>query len=231
MKKRIAFLLLCVVVLCSCHNGRATAFTVNGHGVEKDELLFYMNRLLDVTVSELETQYDLDETDQDFWNSPAGDTTPLEILKSAAVEKITRIKVELLCAGENGIERLPLDYSAQMRLWKRDNDERQRKDAHGETVYGSVLRSFYSFFQDGYLSTQNELKAALEQQGKIVVSEGEMKTYYAVHRAEMTGSFEEMQNTIYGWIANEKYEKYVDSLVEQAKIVYQDMTVDPADLT
>ena len=231
MKKIIISLLLCMLIMCGCSSGTATAFTVNGCDVEKDELLFYMNRLLDVTVSDIETQYGVSATDNGFWDTPVGDTTPLEILKSAAVEKITRIKLEFLCAQEYDIETIPINYSQQMEAWKRDNDERQRKDANGETVYGNVLRSFYTYFQDNYLSVQSSLKTALVENGIITITDNELEEYYNEYKSDLNGSFEESENVVYGWILDEKYESYIDSLESSVKISYEDMQVETSELT
>lgn len=229
--KKVAVLLLVLMLLCGCSDGTRTAFTVNDLAVEKDELLFYMNRSLDVVVSEIETEYGLDGTEDGFWETPAGDTTPLEILKSTAVKNITRIKVEMLCARDNGVQTLPLSYSAQMRAWKKDNNNRQRMAAEGETVYGQVLRSFYTYFQDEFLTMRDDLMWELYSKGVITVTEAEKRDYYNANRAELTEDYDTHEPTIRYWLLSERYEAYIDSLAESAEISLEDMTVDTSRLT
>ncbi len=230
MKKVIVSLLLLLVFLSGCSTELNTAFTVNEIEVERKELLFYMNRLLDETVADIETEYNISATEENFWNTPVGDTTPLEILKKAAVEEIVRIKTQMLCAEEYDIEVLPFEYSEQIRAWERDNNERQRKADNGETVYGNVLRSFYTYFQDNFLSMQNELKLALEKKNLIKITEKEMEAYYNKYESELDRSFDEVKDIVYGWILNEKYDKYIDSLVGSAEVVYENMSIDSTEL-
>ena len=230
MKKVIVSLLLCLIFLSGCSDNQNTAFTVNDVAVERKELLFYMNRLLDETVADIETEYDISATEENFWNTPVGDTTPLEILKLAAVEKIVRVKSEMLCAEKYDIEVLPFEYSKQISAWERDNNERQRKADNGETVYGNVLRSFYTFFQDRFLTMQNELKVTLEKKGLIKITEAELKACYDKYKSEMNNSFDEAKNTVHGWVLNEKYEKYIDSLTDSAEVIYKNMDIDSNEL-
>lgn len=231
MKKVIVSLFLCIVLLSGCSTNKDTAFTVNEVSVERKELLFYMNRLLDETIADIETEYNISAAEDGFWNTPVGETTPLEILKSAAVEKIVRIKTEMLCAKEYNIAVLPFEYSKQIKVWERDNNERQWKADNGETVYGNVLRSFYTYFQDEFLSMQNELKLELEKNGTIKITEKELKACYEEYETELNCSFEEAKNTVFGWVLNEKYEKYIDSLMPSAEIVYENMDIDYNELS
>lgn len=230
MKRLIVALLLCLLILSGCSAEQSVAFTVNDIEVERKELLFYMRRLLDETVADIETEYNISAADDDFWNTPVGDSTPLEILKSAASEKIVRIKSEMLCAKEHGIDVLPFAYSKQIAEWERDNNERQRKADNGETVYGTVLRSFYTFFQDNFLSMQNELQLVLEKEGILKVTEKEAEEYYNKYKSVLNASFEESENTVYGWLLNEKYEKYIDTLSSSAEVVYKNMDIDSSEL-
>lgn len=229
--KRLVTLLLVCVLLCGCSAGTHTAFTVDGVAVEKDELIFYMNRSLDVVVSDIETDYALDGTEDGFWETPAGDTTPLEILKSTAVKEISRMKVEMLLARENGIKTLPLDFSKQMSDWKRDNNNRQRKAAEGELVYGQVLRSFNTFFQDEFLTMRDELMWKLYDNGVLRVSEGEITDYYNANRAELTEELSEYKSTILSWLLSERYDIYINEAADSAEIVFRDMSVDTSRLS
>lgn len=229
--KRIAVFLLVLVLLCGCSAGTRTAFTVNGLAVEKDELVFYMNRSLDVVVADVETTYGLDSTEDGFWEAPAGDTTPLEILKTTAVRHITRTKLEMLCARENGVSTLPLQYSAQKSAWKEDNDNRQRMEAEGELVYGQVLRSFYTYFQDEFLTMRDTLLWKLEGAGVISATEAEKRAYYDAHREELTQEYAAHEPTIRYWLLTERYEAYFDQLAASAEIGLEDMTVDPSRLS
>ena len=55
-----------------------------------------------------------------------------------------------------------------------------------------------------------------------------MKEYYATHPDYSTGDnsdFESNEQNIYTWIFNEKFEEYVDNLVNKAEIEYVDFTV------
>lgn len=231
MKKNLLKLLVVlfaiVFVLCGCGDETATAFRVNKIEVSKDELVFYMRRSSDVVVAKAEEEYGLDGTANGFWNEKMGETTPLEFLKETAKEEIVRSKVILLEAEKYGVK-LPLTYSKQQEAWKKDNDERSKKAEAGETLYGATLRSFYTYLSLVSSEAESKLKTGLKEDGIIAVSDQEMKEYYATHPDYSTGDnsdFESNEQNIYTWIFNEKFEEYVDNLVNKAEIEYVDFTV------
>lgn len=221
-------MLITAFVLCGCGDGSGgTAFSVNNIEVSKEELIFYMRRSSDVVIADAETNYGLDVTKDGFWNEPMGDKTPLDVLKQTAIKEIIRSKVMLSASEKYGAE-VQLTYSEQQAAWKKDNDERQRKEKNGEMLYGATLRSFYTYLSLVSSETENKLKSGLKDDKIITVSDREIKEYYSSHPEYFTGDnsdFESNESAIFTWIFNEKFEDYLDTLVKNASVEDIDMTV------
>ncbi len=227
MKRFIFIFILPVILLSACAQNVDIAFVVDGVAVEKDELVFYMDRLFDSVVFEIEDKYGLVFENQDgYWQTEIGDTTPLEYFKKSAVDEIIRIKVIQIEARKHGIKS-EMQYSAQVEDWKADNAKRAQANEAGEIVYGVVERSFYTYINTSFLEAQSDLQEKLKQ-NEIIITETEMQQYYYAHPDYFKGQkYEDVTNTVYGWIFDEKYEKYVEELISKAEITYQDMEVDP----
>lgn len=227
LKRLILILIFPVLLLSACAKNTDIAFMVDGVAVEKDELVFYMDRLFDSVLFEIEDEYGLIyENRNDYWSAEIGDTTPLEYLKKSAVDEIVRIKVIQIEAKKHGLKS-EMQYSAQVKDWKEDNAKRIQADEAGEIVYGVVERSFYTYINTCFLEVQSDLQEKLKQ-NEIIITENEMRQYYNAHPDYFEGQkYEDVTNTIYGWIFDERYEKYVEELIRKAEITYQDMEVDP----
>lgn len=231
--KGLCLLLAAVLWLVGCTGCAANdAGTVNGVRVSREELRFYMHRLMDDVMATAETDFGLDGTAEDFWYQPMGDTTPLEELRSAAMEEIVRVKVMQLEAQARGIES-PLTYKEQQSLWKEDNDNRLKQEKAGELIYGTTLRSFYTYLSLVLSEVETQLRESLQEEGTIRVTESEMQAYYAAHPdwfAEEDDTFENSRGNIELWILKDKYEAFLSERVEKAEIVYGNMTVEPEEL-
>ena len=230
MKKVLFVFFSIVIMLCGCSDSSANvAFTVNDVESSKDELVFYMRRSSDVVIAIAEEDYGLDGTTDNFWNEPMGDTTPLLYLQKTAQDEIIRQKVMQTAAKEYGIDS-PLTYEEQQSDWKADNDERQKKEQAGELVYGATTRPFYTYLTIVLSDVEKEFKSILNKEGIIKISEQELKNYYSEHPEYFKGEdsdYESNKQSIYNWIFNEKYEKYLDKLVEKSEIEYNDVTISP----
>ena len=122
--KFFLFFTVTAAVLCGCGGEGKTAFTVNEVAVSREELVFYMRRLSDTVIAQIEEKYELSAEDKEFWEKPIGNTTPLELLRDTAQKEIVRSKILFLEAEKCG-DKLPLTYSEQQTAWKKDNEERQ----------------------------------------------------------------------------------------------------------
>lgn len=230
MKKCFAALLIIVMLFCGCTDDAKTiAFTVNGVEVSREELLFFMRRSSDVIIATAEQDYGLDSTTDGFWNESIGDTTPLDFLQETAEKEIVRSKVMQLAAQKYGINS-SLTYGEQQSDWEKDNQERLQQEQDGELVYGATLRSFYTYLSLILSDVENELKQKLSKDGTIKVTQQETKKFYSTHPEYFTGAntdYDSNKQNIEIWIFNEKFEKYLDELVKESKIVYQNMDINP----
>lgn len=208
--------LLCPALLCGCKS-RATAFTVNGLGVEKEELIQYMRDNMAVIAAELEETWGLDSTREDFWTAPQNGIEPFAALKEEAMRQIVRIKVEQLCAREQGIE-TPLYYSGQLRQLEEQNRRRAEAEANGEVLYGPVERNYSAYFREWYLEMQQKLREKWREAGVLTVSLDEMEAFYEENASTLTGSKEENMSWIGAHLLEEAYTRHIDTLVEQAEI-------------
>lgn len=230
MKKFLFVFFSMVIMLCGCSESSTdVAFIVNDIESSKDELVFYMRRSSDVVIAIAEEKYGLDGTTENFWNEPMGDTTPIRHLQETAQKEIIRQKVMQISAKEYGIDS-PLTYEEQQSDWKKDNEDRHKKEQAGELVYGATLRPFYTYLTIVLSEVEKEYKSKLVKDGIIKVSEQELKKYYLEHPDYFTGGgndYESNKQSIYNWIFDEKYEKYLDELVDKSKIEYNDVTISP----
>lgn len=230
MKKCFVALLIIVMLFCGCTNdAKMVAFTVNGVKVSREELLFFMRRSTDAIIATAEEDYGLDSTIEAFWNESIGDTTPLKLLQETAEKEIVRSKVMQLTAKKYGINS-SLTYGEQQSDWEKDNNERLRQEQAGELVYGATLRSFYTYLSLVLSEVENELKQSLIKDGTIKVTQQEMKKFYSTHPEYFMGEnsgYDSNKQNIEIWIFNEKFEKYLDELVEKSEIEYQNMDISP----
>lgn len=225
--KFFLFFTVTAAVLCGCGGEGKTAFTVNEVAVSREELVFYMRRLSDTVIAQIEEKYELSAEDKEFWEKPIGNTTPLELLRDTAQKEIVRSKILFLEAEKCG-DKLPLTYSEQQTAWKKDNDERLRSEQAGKTVYGVTLRSFYTYLSLLTSDAENRLKAEFEKNGTIGASEQEIKAYYSAHPEYFSGEssgLDDNKQSIRSRILNEKFENYLNGLAEKSEIKYIDMKV------
>ena len=230
MKKCFIIFFTIVIMFCGCtENSKKVAFVINDVDVSRDELLFYMQRSSDIIIATAEEKYGLDGTSADFWNKSMGDTTPLKLLKETAENEIVRSKVIQLAAQKYGINS-PLTYEKQQSVWEKDNDERLLQEQAGELLYGATLRSFYTYISLVLSEVENELKASLSKDGIIKVTQQEIKEFYLDHPEYFTDGnkdYDSNEQNIQTWIFNEKFEKYIDQLIKEAEIEYQNMDINP----
>lgn len=229
LRRLSGLLVFLILIAVGCAPSEPVAFRVDGVAVEKAELIYHMKRNADIVAAELEDSHGLDSFQEGFWTTEQNGVNPFEYLKTYAENKIVRTKIEQLYAAEYGIK-TPLSYTEQLVERKRQNDERWDAQQKGEVVYGTVLRDFPTYFSEMYLKMKSELIEKLVEEQKLVIGEGQVKQYYQDNQSKFTGTYEENRDAIYTLLVEESYEDRIDERVAAAKITYEDIAVEPADV-
>lgn len=173
----ICILTLAVWTMTACGGGDSVAFTVNGVRVEKEELVYYMRDYSSLAAAEMESAYGVDSAEEGFWGGTYGELVPLDYLKAYTAERIARVKLEQIMAGEQGIE-TPLTWTEQHEDMEKQNRRRREDYEAGQVVYGSIERDFVTYFADLYYAMRAGLqeKLGLDEEAYAALVESRLET-------------------------------------------------------
>ena len=221
----VVVLVIGAVLLAAWIGTRPTyVFSVNGVKIEREELIYAMGENRLTVAHEVEQRYAADSGDADFWDRRFDGETPNEMLRRTAAEAIIADKVQFLAAKEHGIDVL-LSYSSLKAALDEENDK--RASGGGEVHYGPQELSFHIFYVNRLMNAQTELKDALRPT-VLSVSDQQIKAYFSEHSEDYvseTGepqTLEEVKDLIRIVLEDERYDQYVQGLVDQASVVYYD---------
>ncbi len=231
--KQVKVSLSCALLLCSLLLGGCTAdqtaFTVNGLAVEQAEVVYYMRENSAIVAAELEDE-GLDSSRDDFWTSPQNGVDTFARLQDYTVRAIARVKLEQLLAADYGIE-TPLSYREQQRAYEDQNRQRKAAFENGEVLYGPVERDFVTYFHEWYLEMQDDLIAALEQDGVLQVTTRQVEAYYQANPSYFEDvSREEAEHFIRVQLLEEAYVAHLDHLLDEARLNTETLAVRPEDI-
>lgn len=145
----LALAAILLLAACKAESGAAVAFTVDGVEVERAELVYYMRDYSSLAAHEMETQYGVDSSREDFWTTDFDGLSPMDYLVDYTVRRIAQVKIEQLIAAERGVA-TPLTWSEQHRDMDRQNEERRKAHESGLPVYGRIELDFETYFADLY---------------------------------------------------------------------------------
>ena len=213
----LAAVLTAALCLSAC-GGKAVAFTVDGLGVEKAELVHYMQENAAVVAADLENNEGLDSFADGFWTDRPGGIDTFARLREYTERQIVRQKTEQLCAKAHGID-TPLTYSEQLAAMEENNRQRAAAYAAGEVLYGPIERDFVGYFSEFYSAMRLSCRDALINDGTLKVTQAQIDEYYMQHRADFSEESEESARLrIREYLFDLAYESHIDTLAAQAKI-------------
>lgn len=229
----VAALIAAVLTAAWLLTAPVCVLSVNGVKVERDELQYFMDENRIVVAAGFEETYNVDSADPGFWQREFEGTTPEQALRDTAVKALIRDKVQLIHAKEQGID-VTLSYALLAEELTLENEKRAEQLAAGEPVYGPDELDYHFFYVGRLMEAVTALREKLAKT-ELTVSDAERRAYYEAHREAFTNedgspsTFDESYDSLTPLVRDEKYEAYVDRLVETATVTYyssfDDMTV------
>jgi len=212
----ILLLLLPVFALPGCSGGAKplpAAGSVNGETIAPAEIDYFKTRLRADVIQYFAQEYSANVTDAGFWQTPYGGVTPEKELSNRAFDACVRAKIQLVLMREKGIYE---DISYQG-LYDRAVAFNNR-GASGEGAPGLQtirLANFYTYYIDtGVMELKNVLAA-----DEIKPSPAGIAARADALATENPGAGRaELENLAKAALVDEAYQKYIDRLVESARI-------------
>ena len=209
-----ALLLAASLSGCSGNTDNAPAAgSVNGETVAAAEIDYFKTRLRADVIQYFAQEYSANVTDAGFWQTPYGGVTPEKELSNRAFDACVRAKIQLVLMREKGIYE---DISYQG-LYDRAVAFNNR-GASGEGAPGLQtirLANFYTYYIDtGVMELKNVLAA-----DEIKPSPAGIAARADALATENPGAGRaELENLAKAALVDEAYQKYIDRLVESARI-------------
>lgn len=142
-------LILIVMLLASCQNDTSVAAWVDDAPITLSEMNYWMLLNKAKVHRHFYMTYGVNDSD-DFWASSYGEESPLEMLKSLALQDAKRCKVQQLLACEKGLI-VELNFDSMVASMPRANQKRSEKVERGEVIYGPkqfTIRTYFSYLND-----------------------------------------------------------------------------------
>lgn len=172
-----------------------TVALVNGYKITALELSDRMAEYKADVVDKFGKDYK-EELNEDFWEmeveADGEKTTPREYLQNLALDELVRCKVEQRIAVENNIiSENEASYDVFLANMKKENNERSKKKANGEPVYGVSAYNKNTYFKYYYSNLGLKNKNALSEEGKpLFVGDNDLKKWYDKVKEEKYPKFD-----------------------------------------
>ena len=211
MKRKTSIIILIVTFLfclSACQNEQAETNKVvayiNGEEISSCEIEYFKSRDRSDIINLYSEKYGITDF-SDFWDKEFDGTTPSQALETKALEDACDAKIRLCLMRENGIYE---DISFEALEAKAQAYNAEHKDQKNVVGINTIdLSQFYSY----YISTG-------EMTLKTTLAEGELKPTNEEINALLSASSEMTENSAKSKLVDEKYEEYVNSLLEKAEI-------------
>jgi len=218
-----------IVTLTSCAH-EEVAFTVDGVGVETNELVYYMQNNLSVIIAELEEQYDIIYQDERFWIEPQNGIDTFAQLRKYTERQIVRDKLVQIHAADYG-EKTKVYFSDQQKELEKTNKERIRADAAGEVLYGPVTQEFRTYYIEMMTKAEKALLEGWKKDGIISVTSNEVLSYYEENEHSIDVgdmSKDDILSRIQVFLYEEAFEAKLAQMATESVIVDNQVVITPA---
>lgn len=197
---------------------------VAGCTTEKNVIVLHVNDE-PVTLSELEfwislskaevsgyffREYGVQQT-ADFWEKSYGPETPSEMLKELAIKRLVECKVQQLFAKELGLIG-NIGFDELMSELQAFNEDRKRRHANGEPVYGPVQFTSRTYFDHVFDKMVYDVKQHLLREGSDLITNGTTDAATQNGASAENSGFYQMQ------YIDQKYEQIVAQQVLEADV-------------
>lgn len=169
----VLFGILCLAgVLLWGRSRDSVVLEIGGNQISQQEWQMFLQDEKSGTAVYFSQKYHADVSEEEFWTTVYGETTPTEYAKENALEDCKEAHYILLEAKERGLiqetdyEHLRMEY---------DDFNKKRKEV-GRVTYGPVNYEFYEFYKQLLSKLSNLIKEDMDQ--KEEVRSEELKTYY-----------------------------------------------------
>lgn len=211
MKRKISIIILIVTFLfcfTACQNeqaetNKAVAY-INGEEISSREIEYFKSRDRSDIINFYSEEYGVTDF-SDFWDKEFDGITPSQALEKKALEDACDAKIRLCLMRENGIYE---DISFDALEAKAQAYNAEHKDQKNVVGINTIdLSQFYSY----YISTG-------EMTLKTTLAEGELKPTDEEINTLLSANSEMSENSAKSKLVDEKYEEYINSLLEKAEI-------------
>ena len=147
-------LLVSMLLLPVTGSAQEVWLRISGEMVIKDEFIFFMMSQKALCSSYFSTKYQA-EMGPGFWKGSYGGEVPLEYLKEKTLDELTRFKVHLVLAREQGLI-VNTGFENLLKGFREENNKRKQKKEAGEVIYGPDSFTFQTWFSYWYSSLITE---------------------------------------------------------------------------
>lgn len=172
----------------------SAVIAVNGIKVHKQEYLLHLKKEIAMTYNHFYLKHGINNH-PDFWTTTYGNTTPIDYIKNRTDNKVADSKIIHALAVENNIIS-NFDFKEFTHQWKAYNEERQKKKASGQTVYGQV----YTTMSDYYFYLLGNLE--------IRVSEKIKKEKFSANIEALKNYYETIKQDKFGYVKKAEIEQF-----------------------
>ncbi len=222
-KKVLIVLLLFVILSLSALfivktiSNKDVIFYVNDYPIYKQEVQIIAKDLKMSQRQSFAEKSNQDLENLDFSKNVEG-KTGYEYYAQAVIDKLVRIKVIQIDAKENGLYK-NIDFKDIQKELKQNNQNRAEDKSENKVVYGLVQydeEEYYDYVNTN-LYIQNQ--RYLEKTGVLTTTEEEKKAKYNEDPTKFDSNpYEEVHTFVANVVLTEKYENYINSLIDKAKL-------------
>ncbi|MCD9026108.1 hypothetical protein [Cohnella silvisoli] len=211
-KRRIGMMLLIVMTFTSgctvkAENERSSDRTnvleivasVNGEPIRYGEFAMIMERKRSEAVRYFYDKYGAEDI-AEYWTTAFGKETPIEWLKSAALDETARIKVQQIIARDEGVVKR-IDYSDFRNDWIQENELRHKAEEKKELIYGPLQYDENVYYEYVFSNTVLQVKEKLRKRSNTSVGEGE-RLYQELLERKLSSATDVIQRDVYDRIQN-----------------------------
>lgn len=149
---------------------------MNGEPLSMSEFQMVLQLQKSKVFEEFRSRYGA-QFDDRFWNTQFEGRTPLERAKQAALDELTRIKLQQMLARDEGLTD-DIGYEAFLERLRSENARRSEAVADGRVISGPMRYDAAAYYDDQLAKLVIELKEKLASEGKWAQDEQTLRAYY-----------------------------------------------------
>jgi len=181
----VAALAAVAVVLSAAPNDGLSAgdivATVNGEPVTVREFERFIFKNRARVFSHFRQEYGSGDC-KDFWVTPAGGTSPIEMLREVSLKDCVRTKVQMILARDKGLIE-DVSYSGFLEQLDRENRRRRAAVHNHEVIYGPVQYDESTGFAHYFSLMLIKLKARLAEED-FAITDHDLREFYESTKEE-----------------------------------------------